>query len=660
MSAHATPVADRQAVRGLPLRREVVRIATDRCEGCGACIRGCPATANRLRHGRAEIVLERCIGCGRCVDLCRKRRARSFASQWVRVQEAMHAADVVIMLAPSFPAAFDARPGQVVAALRRLGFRGVYEVAFGADLVSQRYGRSDRSVRARPLVSTPCPAAVELLRLHAPDVMPWLAPILSPMAAMGRLLKEKVRSGCWTVFAGPCSAKATEAENREVQPWVDAVITFAELRQWLASASLHPYELGEEDFDPPRSCLGGVMALSGGLAHGAGLDSDLVANRVTRICGPGELQMLVNRLRELDELGEPTDLPRRTCSDALEPVLYELLLCPGCIGGPHLRDDGDSGARLLSSRERVLSYVRARQDAKDRANWHADLGRYADLDLSRTFERSAPPPVAPPRANPPASARLPSEESSITVESSSSFVKTVAHEIKAPLGVVEGYLHLLREGAYEDRPEKRREVATRCIERTNALLQLLQNLLEIERRGPGVEVDRAAHEVDLVAIVNNAIAFHQAESERRALQVTIDVAPTTPTMPVSLPADTPDLDRVATNLISNAIKYNRHGGLVAIRLGGHGTMLTLDVEDTGIGMTQEEQKRLGEEFYRIKNAHTRHIAGSGLGITLVKKIVESCGGKLEIRSCAEVGSTFRVVLPLADRPSPTPPSEIPS
>jgi two-component system, OmpR family, phosphate regulon sensor histidine kinase PhoR len=229
------------------------------------------------------------------------------------------------------------------------------------------------------------------------------------------------------------------------------------------------------------------------------------------------------------------------------------------------------------------------------------------------------------------------------------FVSMVAHELKAPLGAVEGYLNLLREGAFDKTPGKRAEVVGRCLERTGALIELIQDLLEITRRDL-MERERRIEPVDAGAVCRNIAEFHQSEAARRGLSLGVEADGD-----LTLLVDKGDLERVMTNLISNAIKYNRDGGRALVRVRPRGAVLTIEVEDTGVGLSADELKRLGEDFYRAKNERTRHIAGTGLGVALVKKIVESYGGALEVESTPEVGSTFRVVLPFGERIS-VPPS----
>jgi len=220
------------------------------------------------------------------------------------------------------------------------------------------------------------------------------------------------------------------------------------------------------------------------------------------------------------------------------------------------------------------------------------------------------------------------------------FVSMVAHELKAPIGAVEGYLHLFQGGMVDGQPHELRRLSGRCLERTGALLSLVQDLLEITRRDAGHH-ERRLEYVDIGELARHLVEFHGNEAAAR--QVRIDVQAESGAAKVLI--DPGDLDRVVTNLLSNAIKYNRAGGNVLLRVSQQRGATVLEVTDTGIGMSEEEVGRLGEEFFRAKNPRTRSITGTGLGIALVKKIVDSYSGALQVRSVPEAGSTFTVVLP---------------
>ena len=111
-------------------------------------------------------------------------------------------------------------------------------------------------------------------------------------------------------------------------------------------------------------------------------------------------------------------------------------------------------------------------------------------------------------------------------------------------------------------------------------------------------------------------------------------------------ADSDEIEIIVNNLVSNAVKYNREGGTVNVILRQTSSTLTIKVEDTGIGMKEEDLKLLFQEFVRIKNEKTKLITGSGLGLSIVKKLVEETyKGTISVTSKPDVGSTFIVVIP---------------
>jgi two-component system phosphate regulon sensor histidine kinase PhoR len=223
------------------------------------------------------------------------------------------------------------------------------------------------------------------------------------------------------------------------------------------------------------------------------------------------------------------------------------------------------------------------------------------------------------------------------------FISMVAHEIRSPIGAVESYLNLFESGMYLDDPERVRGIARRCLDRTTALLALVEDLLEITRRD-GPSRNKNIEKVDVAALLGELVEFHRPSATERKISLEIEVSGDRHTVD----ADPGDIERMIGNLLSNAIKYNNDSGRVFVRLDNVSDAIRLEVRDTGIGMTPEEIKRLGEEFYRIKNAQTRAITGTGLGLSLVKKIVAFYKGALEIDSVPGEGSAFRVFIPASE------------
>jgi two-component system phosphate regulon sensor histidine kinase PhoR len=220
------------------------------------------------------------------------------------------------------------------------------------------------------------------------------------------------------------------------------------------------------------------------------------------------------------------------------------------------------------------------------------------------------------------------------------FISMVAHEIKAPIAAIQSYLNLIEDGLLDHDVSQIKSVATRCLDRSNALLTLVQDLLEITRQET-IQERRVIERIDVGSLVGKLIDFHRTQAAERGISIML--ASSGPARPLLV--DASDIERIMTNLLSNAIKYNREGGQIRVRIDSQVAVLRIEVEDTGLGMRPEDVKRVGEEFFRVKNDSTRMITGTGLGLALVRRIVRSYHGNLEIESEPGKGSVFRILFP---------------
>lgn len=320
--------------------RGIVQTIGEKCKRCYHCVRHCPARAIRVVEGQAQVVEERCIACGNCYRVC-AQRAKEIQSSLSTVEGFLRGGgEVVAALAPSFPAALPAwRPGQLVTALRLLGFTRVVEVAFGADLVARRYRVLLESAGAQPLLASACPALVTYVQKFAPTLVPLLAPVVSPMIALGRALKHKHWPQAKVVFIGPCTAKKNEMRDPDLAGAVDAVLTFRELTEMLAAAEVAPGTLADGTFDPPHAALGRVFPVSGGLLRTAALQADILDNQILVCDGMLRVQRLVDDLQQ----------------GQVSAQFMDVLFCEGCINGPVMPAETGEFAR----KQTVTDYVRA-------------------------------------------------------------------------------------------------------------------------------------------------------------------------------------------------------------------------------------------------------------------------------------------------------------
>jgi signal transduction histidine kinase len=220
------------------------------------------------------------------------------------------------------------------------------------------------------------------------------------------------------------------------------------------------------------------------------------------------------------------------------------------------------------------------------------------------------------------------------------FFALVSHELRTPLASIIGYTELLEDVDLDRLSDEGRgylEVVHRNAERQLRLVEDLLLLLRIQRGSFAVELGAA----DLEAIVTHAVDDARVAADRKEISLSIEMEET-PT----IRGDAHRLGQMIDNLLSNAIKFTPQGGRVTARLRSRNGAATIEVEDSGVGITATEQERIFERAYRASTAKNAKTPGLGLGLTIVDAIVERHGGRIRMESESGVGTTFRVELPL--------------
>ena len=218
------------------------------------------------------------------------------------------------------------------------------------------------------------------------------------------------------------------------------------------------------------------------------------------------------------------------------------------------------------------------------------------------------------------------------------FISVLAHELKSPLAAIEGYLQIIKSHANGEELPAYDHIIDRSMVRLDGMRKLIIDLLDMTRIESG-EKQRDLIEVDIVSAARRVIDNNQPEAQKR--NITINLLSD---KPIIMTADSGEIEIILNNLISNAVKYNRDNGKVDVKITAQEEKVITTVSDTGIGMTKEEADKLFNDFVRIKNEKTRTILGSGLGLSIVRKLAMLYGGEATVSSEPEVGSTFTVVL----------------
>ncbi len=219
------------------------------------------------------------------------------------------------------------------------------------------------------------------------------------------------------------------------------------------------------------------------------------------------------------------------------------------------------------------------------------------------------------------------------------FISVVSHELKTPVSIIKGYAETLRRPEARQRVELVDEMLDEIVSESDRLARLVDDLLDASRLEAGGLAFHEIEDVDMSMIAKRVIERYQGQTDRHELVLKF---------PNDFPVirgDAQRLEQVLDNLVSNAIKYSPRGGDVTIRGRFSPAEVVLSVSDEGVGIPLDEQERIFHRFYRMEGPETRAVSGTGLGLYLVRAIVEAHGGRIWINSTPGQGATFYVALP---------------
>jgi PAS domain S-box-containing protein len=236
----------------------------------------------------------------------------------------------------------------------------------------------------------------------------------------------------------------------------------------------------------------------------------------------------------------------------------------------------------------------------------------------------------------------------------SEFVSLVSHELRTPLTSIKGYVDLLLDGDAGELTEEQQEYLGIIKNNADRLIALINDLLDVSRIESGkIELQRGP--LDLARLIHGVADSFRPSIEAKGQHLTLDLEGGHESSQEGrdstlLPTVLVDADRVTqilTNLLSNAYKYTPAGGSISVRAYTEGDHVRVDVQDTGIGLSTEEQSQIFTRFFRARNRTTQEVGGTGLGLPITRSLVEMHGGKITVSSSPGQGSTFSFTLPVA-------------
>jgi two-component system NtrC family sensor kinase len=640
------------------------------CRTCYTCVRECPAKAIRIVGGQAEVIDERCIACGNCTKVC-SQGAKVFLNTTDRVIKLLEAGPkVAAIIAPSFPAEFADIPDHHVLTgmIKSLGFEYVAEVSFGADLVADRYKKLV-SEEKNFYISSDCPSIVNYIKFYHPSLVDNLAPIVSPMVAMSRVVREKYGRETKIVFIGPCIAKKAESSE------IDEAITFTELRDILADRCITQETSEPVDFDQPVGGRGAIFPVARGLLQTAKISDNAITGNIIAAEGRIDFQ---GALKEFE-------------AGLIKNQHMELLCCEGCIMGPGLSKNG----KQYNRRSLVSSYANSKMINIDSESWQKSFDEFAELDLSIRHKQEDPwietlneedvndilikmgkktkkdqldcgacgyescveHAIAIKKGLAEVEMCLPYtieklhksvKDLALSNEKLSSMKQAlkqseklahmgqlsagIAHELNNPLGVVIMYSNILLE---ESKPgDAVREDLKLIVDQAARCKKIVAGLLNFARK----------NQVNHQMVSIRDLVDHSLESLIIPQKININIIDNN-TNPQAM-LDLEQMMQVLTNLIKNAIDAMPEGGSVNIKMEDTLSDVIIVISDTGTGIKEEDRAKIFEPFFTTKSIGQ----GTGLGLATAYGIVKMHKGHITADSNdnpdkGPTGTSFKIVLP---------------
>ena len=651
--------------------RQLVYTVKDRCRVCYTCVRECPVKAIRIINGQATVIPERCIACGNCVRVC-SQDAKVFLDCRERVKAMLDGdREVFAIIAPSFPAEFTeiADHRLLVGMIRSLGFEKVMEVSFGADMVAKEYSRVLGSNGGKHYISSDCPAIKNYIENYYPSLVSSLAPVVSPMVALCRVIREKYGHGPRIVFIGPCIAKKSESEE------VDEVITFRELRLLFEEYGIEAGKADPLDFDGPVSGKGAIFPVSRGLLQTANKNDDLVEGNILVADGKDNFREAIKEFE----------------NGLINYQHLELLACEGCIMGPGM----SYGCKKFEGIARISKYVSEKLKNLDREQWEKDVERYLSLDYSTQFsakdrerllaeeeqveavlysmgkmtekdhlncgacgydtcrehavaivkglaenEMCLPYTIEKLHrsiedlniSNDKLASAQQALRQSEKLASMGQLSAGIAHELNNPLGVITMYANILKEETEKDSPVYKD--LQLIVEQTERCKKIVGGLLNFARKNQVHLVETNMAEFILRSVDS---VIHPENIEIRFENALKDAV---------AKIDRDQMMQVLTNLEKNAVEAMPDGGKLLIILTGNDKEIEIHVKDTGTGIPEEHMDKIFTPFFTTKEVGK----GTGLGLPLIYGIVKMHRGQIMVDSSADpekgpTGTTFTLKLP---------------
>ena len=663
------------------------------CIDCNKCIPKCPILKSNVvvrdKSGNYKMYVDHkeCILCGTCLDAClhSARHYKDDCSKFFR--DMKNGKKFSLIIAPSFYLSYPTEFMYMLGYLKSLGINEIIYGSFGANIATWGYLNYINKYGGSGLISQPCPSIVRYIEKHVPELIPKLIPVQSPMMCNAIYHKRYKNMQEDIVFLGPCIAKKTEMESERGQGLIKYNITFRNLMRHVKDkgVNLTDYLPFEATASPG---LGLLFPKPGGLRENIEyyLGSDAAIFQIE-----GERSAYRYLKSYADNLNKES---------AYTPMLIDALNCElGCSYGPgtEYRQDneynialhaimirksryevlgGQNHSNLLSPEERFADLNETFKELKLEdflCEYHADDSVAPEPGIKNQIELIFAEKLKKLTTNDKhidcsacgyASCYQMAEaivrginhegnclyhvrnsyRNAIAREQAASnaksqFLSNMSHEIRTPMNAIIGMTDIARN---TDDPEKKDYCIDNINNASSHLLGLINQILDMCK----IEADKLeleCHSFDFRQMVDEVTSVLFVHIENKQLEFVLDLDESLPSFIIS---DKLRLAQVITNLLTNSVKFTPEGGTVTLKASYRAGILRIEVIDTGIGIAKSQLPRLFSAFEQAEAGITRKYGGTGLGLTISKRIVDMLEGTILVESEKGKGSHFIIDLPI--------------
>ena len=675
--------------------KDMIRTNLESCVGCNRCVRECPMElANIVYQDESDAIKvksdhTKCINCGRCVYVC-KNGARVYSDDTERLFDDLNAGvPISLIAAPSLQTNIPEYK-RLFTYLKKRGVNRIYDVSFGTDICAWaniRYMLEAKTER-KPIITQTCPVVVSYIEVYKPELLNYISPIHSPLACVSVYMKKYEGITDRIAAVSPCIAKSDEFEETMLAQYN---VTFAKLKEYMVRNSislpeeetdfdcharglgsvfpepggltenielhfgknvhvlkgegsdifdkLDSYAAADEDALPDifdvRSCEGGCNIGSAGLREGNIFTISRVMKRKLKHfmenCGKEYLDRLYrefdNHFNLIDFMRDYRSIraahPHITCMD-IEKAYRSIgknsyqkqsLDCGACGS-----DTCYSMARkiALGVNIPINCIVKAMEDVRDKH----EKNLLAHKQLQDTH------------------ARLESalERADAASKAKGDFLSTMSHEMRTPMHAIIGMTAI---GKKAEDIDGKNKALNKIGDASSHLLGVINDVLDMAKiEANKLELACVKYNFEkMVQKVINVINY-RVDEKRQKLSVNIDNS-----IPRFVIGDDHHLAQVIANLLSNAVKFTPEGGNIALNVflsdeTDSGIELRIEVTDSGIGISPDQQEKLFVAFKQAENGTSREYGGTGLGLVISKKIVELMDGRIWVESELGKGAKF--------------------